>query len=94
LTFIIYYPGLKGGFLFDDYYNLAEMNRYGDPHDWEAAKKFITQGGSGPTGRPIALASFLLHKDSWTMKWDGWEMLNPLNKSIYLFIYLWFIIVL
>jgi hypothetical protein len=31
LTSIVYSPGLKGGFLFDDYYNLAEMNRYGDP---------------------------------------------------------------
>lgn len=73
LTFLVYSPGLKGGFLFDDYYNLAEMSRYGDPHDWDAAKKIITEGGSGPTGRPIALASFLLHKDSWTheMGWLG-----------------------
>ncbi|MCH7332357.1 hypothetical protein [Acinetobacter modestus] len=71
LTSIVYSPGLKGGFLFDDYYNLAEMNRYGDPHNWEAAKKFISQGGSGPTGRPIALASFLLHRDSWANE-IGW----------------------
>lgn len=87
LTFKIYSPGLKGGFLFDDYYNLAEMSRYGDPHDWEAAKKFVMNGGSGPTGRPVALASFLLHSDSWTEE-AGWLGNAEPFKRVNLYIHL------
>ena len=87
LAFIVYMPGLKGGFLFDDYYNLAEMSRYGDPHDWDAAEKFISQGGSGPTGRPIALASFLLHINSWTEEM-GWLGDAQPFKQVNLFIHL------
>lgn len=86
-TFQIYSPGLKGGFLFDDYYNLAEMSRYGDPHDWEAAKKFVMNGGSGPTGRPVALASFLLHADSWTEE-VGWLGNAEPFKRVNLYIHL------
>ena len=52
-------PGLKGGFLFDDYYNLAEMSRYGDPHDWDAAEKFISQGGSALLGNMIGIGLIL-----------------------------------
>ena len=86
-TFLIYYPGLKGGFLFDDYYNLAEISRYGDPHNWSAAEKFVTEGGSGPTGRPIALASFLLHINSWTEEM-GWLGNAQPFKQVNLFIHL------
>jgi hypothetical protein len=50
-------------------------------------KKFITQGGSGPTGRPIALASFLLHKDSWTHEM-GWLGNAQTFKQVNLFIHL------
>ncbi len=97
LAFCVYYPGLKGGFLFDDYYNLAEMSHYGDPHDWNAAKKFVTNGGSGPTGRPIALASFLVHADSWTEE-AGWlgnaEPFKRLNLYIHLLCGLFLFIVI
>jgi hypothetical protein len=50
-------------------------------------KKFISQGGSGPTGRPIALASFLLHKDSWTEEM-GWLGNAQPFKQVNLFIHL------
>jgi len=86
-TFRIYSPGLQGGFLFDDYYNLAEMSHYGDPHDWNAAKKFVTNGGAGPTGRPIALASFLLHADNWTEE-AGWLGNAEPFKRVNLYIHL------
>lgn len=65
LTFLVYLPGMFGGFLFDDYPNLGAMTKYGDLNDWENAKRFILSGFSGPTGRPIALASFWLTADSW-----------------------------
>lgn len=65
ITACIYLPGLKGSFLFDDFPNLGDMNRYGDIHSWNNAKQFIFNGFSGPTGRPISLATFWLTASSW-----------------------------
>lgn len=65
LTTLVYFPGLKGGFLFDDLPNLGDMTRYGDITSWENAKQFILNGFSGPTGRPISLATFWLTASSW-----------------------------
>lgn len=65
VTVLVYLPGLKGGFLFDDFPNLGDMTRYGDIALWENAKHFIFNGFSGPTGRPISLATFWLTASSW-----------------------------
>lgn len=62
---LIYFPGISGGFLFDDIPNLGEMRRYGDMSNWSNAQQFIFNGFSGPTGRPISLASFWLTHESW-----------------------------
>ena len=61
----IYTPGLSGGFLFDDYPNLEDLGNYGGITNWESLKVFVLGGWSGPTGRPIALASFLLDDNTW-----------------------------
>lgn len=65
LAFLIYLPGLKGVFLFDDYPNLAGLEAYAYQYDFAEAKKFVESGFSGPTGRPIALASFLSQTAAW-----------------------------
>lgn len=65
ITACIYLPGLNGGFLFDDLPNLGDMSRYSDIHSWQNAKEFIFNGFSGPTGRPISLATFWLTASSW-----------------------------
>ncbi|MHA3112737.1 hypothetical protein [Acinetobacter sp. ANC 4193] len=65
LVVLVYFPGLKGGFLFDDIPNLGEMSKYGDMHQWDNARKFISNGIAGPTGRPIALITFVPQADDW-----------------------------
>lgn len=65
ISAIVYLPGLRGGFLFDDFPNLGDMARYGDLSQWNNAKQFIFNGFSGPTGRPISLATFWLTASSW-----------------------------
>lgn len=65
LTFFVYAPGLRGGYLFDDEPNLFPMGAHGGVSNWEAFRVFVFQGHSGPLGRPLALASFLLDARTW-----------------------------
>lgn len=60
-----YGPGLSGGFLFDDYPNLEPLGFYGGVVDWETFKSFTLSGISGPLGRPISLASFVIDDNTW-----------------------------
>lgn len=65
LTAVIYWPGLRGGFIFDDIPNLRDLNAHGGVKDWESLKSFVLNGWSGPTGRPLSLLSFLIDDNSW-----------------------------
>ena len=65
LYFFIYYPGLKGGFLLDDFGNLDKLGDYNGIHNLDTFLQYITGGIAGPTGRPISLLSFLLDADNW-----------------------------
>jgi hypothetical protein len=60
-----YWPGLEGPFLFDDYGNLDVLGAYGEVHSWRAFLYYITSGTADPTGRPIALLTFLLDASTW-----------------------------
>jgi tetratricopeptide (TPR) repeat protein len=64
-VFLTYQPGLVGSFLLDDFPNLELMGHLGGIVDWETFHAFVFSGFSGPTGRPIALASFLLDDNTW-----------------------------
>lgn len=60
--FILYASGLNGIFFIDDAPNLDGLLAV---HDFAGAMQFITTGASGPLGRPLALASFLVGADSY-----------------------------
>jgi len=62
LIFIVYYPGLTGHFLLDDWGTLPKL--------YDDIKIFgfwhgVFDGSTGPTGRPIALLSFALQHEQW-----------------------------
>lgn len=57
-----YSPGLGGDFLFDDQPNLSGLAGLTDTR---SKAEFIFSGSAGPLGRPIALATFLLHPHAW-----------------------------
>lgn len=65
-----YAPGLSGPFLFDDFAELGRLGKYGGVVDWETFRKFVFGGTSGPTGRPLALLSFLADGNAWPT--DAW----------------------
>ncbi|WP_460232238.1 tetratricopeptide repeat protein [Aurantivibrio plasticivorans] len=65
LATFVYWPGLQGPFLFDDYGSLSRLGDLGGIRNWESFKAFVFGGGAGPTGRPISLLSFLIDGSSW-----------------------------
>ena len=82
-TWLVYSPGLQGGFLFDDYPNLESLGSYGGVVDWETFKNFTLNGISGPLGRPISLASFVLDDNTWPSD-ASW--FKPTNVKIHLLV--------
>lgn len=73
-----YWPGVQGGFLFDDYPNLDDLGAYGGVVSWETFKSFVGNGFAGPTGRPLALATFLLNDNAWPSSAHGFKFTNIL----------------
>lgn len=65
LACICLWPGATGGFLFDDFPNLASLGRYGRIDNWPALARYLTSGEADPLGRPVALATFLLDARNW-----------------------------
>jgi hypothetical protein len=65
LTWAAYAPGLQGGFLFDDFGNLPALGATGPVEYWAIFWRYITSGTADPTGRPLALLTFLLDARDW-----------------------------
>lgn len=65
VVYLLYVPGLSGSFLFDDFPNLEPLGYSAGVSDWQSALRFIFGNSSGPTGRPLSMASFLLNDNSW-----------------------------
>jgi len=65
LAYLIYLPGLRGGFLFDDYPNLKELGTFGGVTNFETFNNFVFNGVSSPMGRPLSLSTFLLDDNTW-----------------------------
>jgi len=62
LILAIYSMGWNGTLHYDDEANLDGL--YG-VEDWSSAVSFALQGHSGPTGRPLSLATFALQHQHW-----------------------------
>jgi tetratricopeptide (TPR) repeat protein len=65
-----YWPGLAGPFILDDEVSISALGVLGGVRDWETFKLFVFGGTSGPTGRPLALLSFLIDGSTWPT--DPW----------------------
>jgi len=65
-----YWPGLGGPFLFDDFGSIDALGNRGGVKDWDTFKAFVFGGHAGPTGRPLALLSFLADANNWPA--DSW----------------------
>lgn len=94
LTYLLYKPGFNGGFLFDDYHNLESMGHLGGVVDWETFRAFVFGGFSGPTGRPLSLASFLLNDNTWPSVAYGFKQTNVLIHLLCGLLLCWVVLLL
>lgn len=60
-----YWPGLSGPFMLDDLTSIAQLGNLGGVRDWETFNAYVFGGTGGPTGRPVAMLSFLLDGTDW-----------------------------
>jgi len=67
---LAYWPGLQGPFVLDDFSSLGALGNLGGVRDWDSFKAFVFGGTAGPTGRPLALVSFLIDGNNWPT--DPW----------------------
>lgn len=75
-------PGLPSrlvrGFLVDDWTNLSLIGRYGTIDTFEKLVSYLLTGFSGPTGRPVSHASFLLDSNTWPAPAESFIVTNIL----------------
>lgn len=77
-----YWPGLTGPFLFDDYSNLSLLKMIGGDLHADSLRDYFMASNSGPTGRPISMASFLLNDFSWPSVAEPFKYTNLLLHLI------------
>ena len=62
---IAYWPGLSGPFMLDDFTSIGQLGNLGGVRNWETFNAFVFGGTAGPTGRPVALLTFLMDGNNW-----------------------------
>lgn len=67
---LAYWPGLAGPFMLDDHGSIGPLGDRGGIKSWETFKAYVFGGIAGPTGRPLALLSFLIDGNDWPT--DPW----------------------
>ncbi len=80
-TVFAYWPGLSGPFVLDDHSNIGALGSLGGVTDWETFTAFVFGGTAGPTGRPLALLTFLIDGNNWPT--DPWPFKRT-NLAIHL----------
>lgn len=78
ITLVIYTLGLPGDFFFDDQPNLELLGNHGGVHDLSSLRLYLSESFAGPSGRPIAMLSFLLNAQDWPAEPGSFKLTNIL----------------
>ncbi len=65
LPLIIFWPGISGPYLHDDYNHLPLIQQYGGLISMDNLRHFVFGHESGPSGRPLAMLSFAFDAQHW-----------------------------
>lgn len=92
VIFIAYWPGLAGGFIFDDYYSLQKLAILKGDLSFANIWTYLMASDTGPLKRPISVLSFILNAQNWPVEQAFWfkltnVIIHALN-SLLLFILL------
>lgn len=91
VTWFAYAPGMGGSIHFDDQSNLGQLAAINDS---TSAFRFITSGNAGPTGRPLALASFVPEAYAWPQLTEVFLRTNILIHLLNGLLVTWFLYLL
>lgn len=81
-TVFIYWAGLPGVFLLDDFHHLEALNTFGGVTNSHAFMSFVFGHNSGPTGRPVSMVSFLLNDQYWPGSVTSYKATNILLHTL------------
>lgn len=81
-TYLVYFSGLSGAFILDDYGNLNKLGDFNGVRNLDTFIKYIAGGIAGPTGRPISLLSFLLNGSNWPTDPFPFKLTNVLLHGL------------
>ena len=91
----VYFPGLNGGFQFDDFPNLSVLGDFGGVTSKETLYAYVKSAIASELGRPIAMLSFLANAQTWPADAKpflitniGFHVANTLLLGIIVFIIL------
>lgn len=82
VAFFAYRLSLPGAFMFDDMPNLELLGAHGGVHDLKRLQLYLEESFAGPTGRPIAMLSFLLDGRDWPAEVESFKQTNILIHLI------------
>ena len=75
VTALSFWPGLSGGFLFDDYPNIVQQYKvHADSISIESMRTAASAFNYGPVGRPLATVSFAVDHAFWGMNPWGYKL--------------------
>ena len=92
LTTWVYWPGLTGPLVLDDYWNLNPLGAGGGITDLQGLLTFVFGNTSGPTGRPVSMLSFLIGAQSWPPFVRSFKYTNIMIHLLCGVVLLWFCI--
>jgi len=76
LSGFIYSQGINGPFLYDDISNLSSLAQINENITTQTIKDYVLGNSSGPLGRPVAMASFLINAQSWPVEPAAFKITN------------------
>lgn len=90
LAYWLYSPGLGGPLVLDDVWNLSPLGDEGGVDTADKFRQFVFGNNSGPTGRPVAMASFLLDAQDWPAAVASFKYTNLLIHLLTGTVLFWF----
>ena len=92
LTAWVYWPGVTGPLVLDDYWNLMPIGAGEGITDLQSLLTFVFGNNSGPTGRPVSMLSFLIDAQSWPPLISSFKYTNIMIHLLCGVVLFWFCI--